>query len=84
MKGTFLLIACLLAMMLMVTFTEGKPVAKRHEEAEADPKPDTKDDESEDSDDEKDSEEESEAESSGSGSGNGKYLIISVQRINLS
>ena len=48
MKGTFLIIACLLALVLMVTFTEGNILTKKHEEATENHQSDTNEHESED------------------------------------
>jgi len=75
MKGSLLLIACLLAMVLLVTLTEAMP-AKQHEEDKKDSESDTKDHESDDDKDEQDSEDETDSDSSGSGSGDGKYVFL--------
>ena len=75
MKGTFLIIACLLALVLMVTLTEGKPVEKKHEEATKSHESDTNEHESEDHEVNEKSEEEPEDEHSGSSGhlSDGKY-----------
>ena len=69
MKRSIFLIACLLALKLMVSFTEAKPVAKdKVEESTHDVKePDSQVDKER-------VEEESVEDSSGSGSGDGKYI----------
>lgn len=68
MKGSLLLIACLLAVVMMITFTEGKSIAgKKPEKAVAN------EHESEDDHDESDEENREDASASGSGSGGGTY-----------
>ena len=69
MKRSIFLIACLLALKLMVSFTEAKPVAKEKVEETAH---DAKEPDSQEND-AKEVEEESVDDSSGSGSGDGKY-----------
>ena len=70
MKRSIFLIACLLALKLMISFTEAKPVAKEKvEETTHDAKePDSQENDS------KQVEEEAVDDSSGSGSGDGKYI----------
>ena len=70
MKRSIFLIACLLALKLMVSFTEAKPVAKEKvEETTHDAKePNSQENDS------KVVEEEAVDDSSGSGSGDGKYI----------
>ena len=70
MKRSIFLIACLLALKLVVSFTEAKPVAKEKvEETTHDAnEPDSQENDS------KEVEEESVDDSSGSGSGDGKYI----------
>ena len=70
MKGSILLIACLFAVVLMV---EGKPVAKKEEEATNEKEPDTTKYKLKEGMSEGDSDQE-EVASSGSGSGDGKYV----------
>lgn len=68
MKGSLLLIACLLAVVMMVAFTEGKSIAvKKQEKAVAN------EHESENGNDESDEENVEDASASGSGSGGGTH-----------
>ena len=69
MKRIILLIACLSTLVLMITFTEAKPVAEKQEEAMKDPEPLKKDSKESNDDDDVDDESEDESEEEKSGSG---------------
>ena len=78
MKGTFLLYACLLALVFIATLTEAKPVAKKHEKATKNLEATTKGEDK--NDDENENEDKSEEESkgknqSGSGLNDGKEIV---------